>query len=296
MKMRLSIALTVLLMCLLTFPVFAYSAWQPESDSTDNLVDLVVELRSAYELAVTNRAASQNFLGDLEDLLLRFEAFLFGSESGSAARTSYGVWSEPVEVAYFNRYAGTISEVGKIVYFRVKGADNGRVWGTQIYTNDSDLSTAAVHAGVLSVDQSGIVAVRILPGQAEYEASKRNGITSNSYGGYDVSYEFVAYDESSLLILNPGHLGDFGGFVGQTLAFQVTGSTAGTVWGTGIYTIDSDLATAAVHAGLVKPGETGIILAEILPGQDSYASSENFGVSSRNFWQYWGSYRLKNPH
>ncbi len=294
MKMRLR-SLTVLVVLLLTVPVLAYSAWQPEADSTDNLADLVIELRSAYELAVANRSASPDFLGDLEDLLLRFEALLSMSRNGSAAQNLYGVWSEPVEVTYFNRYAGTASEVGKIVYFRVKGADNGRVWGTQVYTNDSDLATAAVHAGVLSVDQSGIVAVRILPGQSEYEASIRNGITSNSYGGYDCSYEFVAYNESSLLIQNPGHLGDFGGFVGQTLALQVTGSTDGTVWGTGIYTIDSDLATAAVHAGLVRPGETAIVLAEILPGQESYAGSENFGVSSRDFWQYWASYHLKNP-
>ena len=47
--------------------------------------------------------------------------------------------------------------------------------------------------------------------------------------------------------------------VGATFYFRVRGETEGPLWGTDIYTGDSSLAVAAVHAGLVKPGETAII-------------------------------------
>ena len=47
--------------------------------------------------------------------------------------------------------------------------------------------------------------------------------------------------------------------VGATYYFRVTGDANGSVWGTDIYTGDSSLAASAVHAGLVKVGETVIV-------------------------------------
>ena len=41
--------------------------------------------------------------------------------------------------------------------------------------------------------------------------------------------------------------------IGATYYFRVTGDTTGTLWGTDVYTGDSALATAAVHAGRVRP-------------------------------------------
>ncbi len=45
--------------------------------------------------------------------------------------------------------------------------------------------------------------------------------------------------------------------VGQVFLYEVTGNLKGSVWGTEVYTSDSHLATAAVHAGLLDPGQTG---------------------------------------
>ncbi len=295
MEKHLRSVLTALLICLMAAPVFAYSAWQPAENFSDDLPVLVLELRTTYEKAVANRAASTDFLKDLESIISRFEALSTLAGSDLARQITYRTWSEPVEIKHLSRNVGAASNVGQIVYLWVKGANNGRIWGTNFYTNDSDLGTAAVHAGVLDVDENGIVAVRILPAQSEHVGSTRNGITSLNYGTYNYSYEFVEFDKSSLLIQNPGNLWNFAGYIGQTLAIQVTGSNVGTVWGTGVYTLDSDLATAAVHSGLVKPGEVAVVLAEILPGQDAYTGSENFGVSSRNYGTYRTSYRLKNP-
>lgn len=290
MKKRLGFIVTIILLCSLAIPVFAYSPWQAEDKAPETLENLVEEFRSVYELAVTKRAAAPELLQDLENLILRFENFL---PSKSLFPTPTHTWSAPTEVIP-GKHASN-EAVGKVIYRIVKGTTNGSVWGNGIYTSDSDLNTAAVHAGLVAVDEVDIVAIRILPGQSKYEKSARNGITTRSYGSYGGSYEFVNYDKTTLLIKDPGHLKNFNGFVGRTLAFQVTGSTDNTVWGTGVYTADSYLATAAVHAGLVKPGETAIVLVEILPGQTNYKGSQNFGVSSRDFWEYGASYRLKNP-
>ena len=81
---------------------------------------------------------------------------------------------------------------------------------------------------------------------------------------------------------------------GKVYTFKVTGSTSGRIWGgeNNIYTDDSDLATAAVHAGLVKAGQTGTIKVKILPGQSSYSSIERNGVTSYKNNGYGGSYQL----
>jgi hypothetical protein len=77
---------------------------------------------------------------------------------------------------------GLMGKVGKFYYFEVTGAP-GIVWGTDVYTADSTIATAAVHAGVLRIGQKGFVKVTILPGQPSYEGSTRHGVMSWPYGG-----------------------------------------------------------------------------------------------------------------
>lgn len=59
---------------------------------------------------------------------------------------------------------GHRGNVGKSFYFEVTGSNTGSVWGADIYTDDSSLATAAVHAGVLGVGQKGVIKVTILAG------------------------------------------------------------------------------------------------------------------------------------
>ena len=56
-------------------------------------------------------------------------------------------------------------------------------------------------------------------------------------------------------------MGSEGAEAGRTLLFELTGRTDGTVWGTDVYTGDSRLSTAAVHAGAVRAGERGFVRA-----------------------------------
>jgi hypothetical protein len=65
------------------------------------------------------------------------------------------------------------------------------VWGTGTYTNDSSICTAAVHAGLITLDEGGAVTIEIRPGEESYEATERNGIPSLSYGSWGGSFVFI---------------------------------------------------------------------------------------------------------
>lgn len=290
MKNWVALASVICLLLVLTLSVSAYTPWGTEVFN-DDLPTVVTELRTAYELASATQAASLDFLLDLGSLITRLEALVFAPTTSTFGFET--LMSTPVEVSFFNRYVGSDEQIGQILYFRVIGATHGRIWGSDIYTRDTDIHVAAVHAGLVQPGEAAIVAARILPGQESYLSTTRYGVTSTAYGTYRGSYEFVDIPENTLLIKDPGHLGDYRGYTGRTLAFQVIGSEEGGLWGTDVYTLDSNLAKAAVHAGLLHDGETGIILVEFLPGQASYEGTDRFGVSSRGFGSYDYSYRLR---
>lgn len=84
------------------------------------------------------------------------------------------------------------SNLEAVYYFTVTGTDSGNLWGTDIYSDDSVLAKAAVHAGVLDINETGVVRVTIHPGQKGYYGTTRNGITSLSYGTWPGSYSVEA--------------------------------------------------------------------------------------------------------
>ena len=94
---------------------------------------------------------------------------------------------------------------------------------------------------------------------------------------------------------NPGSLTAYRGRIGQVFYFTVTGSLAGGIYGTDIYTDDSTLSVAAVHAGVLTNGQTGIIKVTILPGQASYLSTTRHGVTSAGYGSWVGSYSVDVP-
>jgi hypothetical protein len=91
---------------------------------------------------------------------------------------------------------------------------------------------------------------------------------------------------------DPGTLANYRDRVGKTFTFDLVGSTHGTIWGTDVYTDDSSLATAAVHAGLLKDGERGKVRVTILPPAVSYTPSDRNGVASQPWGQWQGSFKF----
>lgn len=77
--------------------------------------------------------------------------------------------------------------------FIVTGTTAGSVWGcSNLYTDDSRLETAAVHAGYVNSGQTKTVRVRILPGQSSYSGCTQNGVTSSSYAEWSGSYTIIS--------------------------------------------------------------------------------------------------------
>jgi hypothetical protein len=71
---------------------------------------------------------------------------------------------------------------------RASGSGSGSIWGTDIYSDDSNIATAAVHAGVLAHGETGAVWLTVVPGQSNYVASSRNGVSSSGWGAWHGSY------------------------------------------------------------------------------------------------------------
>lgn len=63
------------------------------------------------------------------------------------------------------------------------------VWGERSsYTDDSDVCTAAVHAGIVTAAEGGAIAVTPRPGRASYRGSSSNGVTTLPYGSWSGSF------------------------------------------------------------------------------------------------------------
>lgn len=92
--------------------------------------------------------------------------------------------------------------------------------------------------------------------------------------------------EPTSALPDPGQLSNFHGQMGQTLRFRVTGVADGALWGTGIYTTDSQLSAAAVHSGALKAGQTGIVSVKIVQGLPQYAGTVSNGVNSFGYGAY----------
>jgi hypothetical protein len=246
-----------------------------------------------------------------------------GSERNGVSSAPYGAWPGSYRVQALRRSRtlrayptepplsdpGRLSDyrdrVGQTLFFNTTGSDVGTIWGSGVYTDDSPLAAAAVHAGQLKVGEQGVVRVTILPGQESYEGSTQNGITTQPYGPFPGSYRV---ERGPVTALPPGarsevlpgapaqsdlDLSAFRNQPSRTIIMPIVGSAHGSVWGSDVYTDDSSIAAAAVHAGVLREGEKGVVEIITLPGQESYAPSTRNGITSGH-WDAWpGSFRIE---
>ena len=165
------------------------------------------------------------------------------------------------------------------------------VWGSGIYSTDSNICAAAQHAGAISEDGGKVLAVAA-PGQENYVSSTQNGITSQQWGKLDRSFMFV----NPNLVVGTAASGAGSLEACTTLANgqdRVTCScaagsgTSGGVWGSGPYTADSNICAAATQAGVIG-GSGGIVTALRGPGVPVYRGSVANGVTSSD-WESFSS-------
>jgi len=189
---------------------------------------------------------------------------------------------------------------GQSVCFQITGATDGTVWGNDSYTADSHLPTVAVHAGVLQPGRQGLLRVTFLPGQDSYTGTTRNGVTTHPYGSYGSSYRVEGLTATGKVVPAMPDPGTAQGFEdpqpGKTYYVYLVGKSDGGIWGTDVYTSDSPLAVAAVHAGVVAVDEMAVVAVRLLAGQSSYEGSERHGIASSGYGAYQLSYSLERAN
>jgi hypothetical protein len=80
-------------------------------------------------------------------------------------------------------------QVGTSLLFEVTGSTDGVVWGSDVYTGDSALAAAAVHAGALADGERGVVRVTFVDAlNVEFVGTERNGVYSQDYGPWPVGF------------------------------------------------------------------------------------------------------------
>jgi hypothetical protein len=233
------------------------------------------------------------------------------------------------EISWATQADSMRGQIGQQVayYCPPGGSFSSRLWGTGTYTDDSSICTAAVHAGLITRYNGGNVVIEIRPGQPHYRGSHKNGLSSKDYGSYNGSFVFVSargeqdnyrddhhhgvpvprgYDpmesrphkkhrnepsavsEISWTISADSLRGQIGHRV--TYFCPAGGTLSSRLWGSRVYTDDSSICTAAVHAGLITTYNGGEVTIEIMPGQQSYHGSRHNGVASKKYGSFSGSF------
>ena len=83
------------------------------------------------------------------------------------------------------------SNIDEYYYYKIKGSYEGYVWGNGIYTDDSNISKAAVLEGKCRYGEEIIIRIRMLKGLSYYSSKDRNGVHSSSWGSWPASYIFT---------------------------------------------------------------------------------------------------------
>ncbi|HUS28600.1 MAG TPA: LCCL domain-containing protein [Kofleriaceae bacterium] len=188
------------------------------------------------------------------------------------------------------------------------GCAEGTVWGTDVYTDDSELCPAAVHAGAITAKDGGVVQVTWTPGQPTYIGSVRNGITTSDYASWGRSFFVQKIDATGkpttpapplMTAKNTAHLSckmDASPLTGDAGAKWNVDCPAGCegshVWGSGPYTGDSNVCSAAIHAGVIDAKGGGFVVT--IGGKvPSFKGSAKNGITTSDYEAYDRTYTIE---
>jgi LCCL domain len=131
--------------------------------------------------------------------------YYFGSEQNGVTSGDYGTWSRSFTfleggmrlfpdsrnpIGWDTR--GSIFAEGVVITVELPpGGEPSAIWGTETYTADSSIGTAAVHSGLVTFGSGGEVTIRRITGLDNYEGTTRNGVQSSGYGAWGSAFEFV---------------------------------------------------------------------------------------------------------
>jgi len=161
-----------------------------------------------------------------------------------------------------------------------------------------------LHSGSIGA-QGGSFTIENIQGQSSYNGSTAHGVTTGDWGSYQSSFRVISN-------YNPYGQQQYGGYQQQQQSPQScsnlggssyscrgknNGCSGGRVWGSGVYTTDSNICAAALHSGAIG-AHGGYFTTETLQGQSSYNGSTAHGITSDNWGSYQSSFRVvgSNPY
>ena len=85
------------------------------------------------------------------------------------------------------------NKISKIFSYKIIGSKEGTVWGgkNKIYTDDSNISKAAVFEGLVNLGEKAIVNIKIIGNKNSYYGDYINDIKTEDWGYWDGSFIFV---------------------------------------------------------------------------------------------------------
>ncbi|MEO0771163.1 MAG: LCCL domain-containing protein [Cyanobacteria bacterium J06649_4] len=223
---------------------------------------------------------------------------VFGTLLGAVATPSA---SAAETLSWSSNVTNLRTQVGQTFSFICPpGGAINTVRGSVIYTDDSSVCSAAVHAGKITTADGGAVTLSILPGQPAYPGSNVNGVSTqdhvNGSGSFiffdtegfaqDVENSRAATAERATrpmdiyLRFDPEDNYSHPRYLGQEFTFNCVMDpwVDAYIWGTDVYHGDSSVCLAAIHSGLITAEDGGLITIKIGRGQSSYAGSSRNGV------------------
>lgn len=189
----------------------------------------------------------------------------------------------------------------RVIFKCPAGGTIGTVYGTGVYTDDSKVCSAAVHAGLITPAAGGTVTVKILPGRPNYSASTKNGVTSNAYASWSGSYSFVVAPKATGPILDGGstwaaNAVKWAAQKGGRYRYACPpNGKLGKVYGSGTYSTASSVCSAAVHAGQISVTQGGNVVILVVAGKSSYSGTVKNGVTSQASPASPGSFTFTKP-
>jgi hypothetical protein len=224
---------------------------------------------------------------------LALSAFGCDGKDGGTATASTSTPPPAAVAACPSAYNQLSQRDGEATCTCAPAAVRGSVYGSGVYTTDSSICAAARHAGAIA-EAGGDVTVKATKGCGTYAASTANGITTRSWGAYGSSFYFPSKGDGTcpapVAATTEPCPASWDRVPNAATTSRLSCSCAtvppsGAVYGTSMYTSDSSICRAAVHAGAIPP-TGGTVTVVRAAGCPSFKNTEANGISSSSWGQF----------
>jgi hypothetical protein len=219
-----------------------------------------------------------------------------------------GLTTPPCSTYVSNACAGIYKCPGQLVCAQGSravwgGAPPASMW---VYTGDSSPCQAARHAGILLPGEGGVYQLSQRPGQSSYNGSENNGVRTNDWKEYHVSFSVlsapVGYETAnSQKSFGPLDCAEYakdackGTF--QCKGLGVCNITTRAVWGISesgdlTFTGDSSICAAARFCGIITEGGGRFKIEKAAPLLKCVGAEARNGVTVKSWGAYENCFRV----